>query len=102
MRAGDASRTSPFLATQFYILTQAILYTWLYNNTHASLLPVLLYHSLDNFLGSKLFGIYDSFASSMAYSIIVFLTALIVVLVWGYRTLVREKSYAKVNGGIDV
>jgi len=95
MRAGDATRTSPFLATQFYILAQAILYTWLYNNTRASLLPVLLYHTLDNFLGSKMLGIYDSFASSMAYSIIVSLTALTVVIVWGHRKLMREKSYAK-------
>ena len=95
MRAGDAARTSPFLATQFYVFAQAILCTWLNNNTHASLLPILLYHTLDNFLGSKMFGIYDSFASSMAYSVIVFLAALTVVIVWGYRTLMREKSYAK-------
>lgn len=91
LRAGEVSRTAPFLATLFYICVQAILYTWLYNNTGGSLLPGLLYHALDNFLGSKLLGIYDSFANSMAYSITVFLVMVVVVFFWGPRRLMREK-----------
>jgi membrane protease YdiL (CAAX protease family) len=92
MRAGELTRTSPFMAAQFYIFVQTILYTWLYNNTGGSLLPVLLYHALDNFLGSKITGIYDTFAGSMAYFIIVLLVTAVVVILWGSRRLMRENT----------
>lgn len=92
MRVGEVARTSPYLATQFYIFAQAIIYTWLYNNTGGSLLPVLIYHTLDNFFGSKVFGIYDSFLSSIVYFTIVLTTTIIIVAIWKPKYLIREKK----------
>ncbi len=98
MRVGEAARTSPYLATQFYIFAQAIIYTWLYNNTERSLLPVLIYHTLDNFLGSKVFGIYDSFLSSIVYFTIVLTTTIVIVAIWRPKYLTREKENTREEG----
>ncbi len=98
MRAGEASRTSPFLATLAYIFAQSIIYTWLFNNTRGSLLPAILYHASDNFLGSKLLGIYDSFAGSVVYFSIVFAVTILICVIFGPRRLMRGKSTENGSG----
>jgi len=77
---------------RFYMLTiviEAILYTWIYNNTNRSTLSAILFHFMGNAFG-ELFALS---ARAEVYSFILAIVAVVlVVIIWGPRTLTGEKK----------
>lgn len=68
-----------------------ILLTWLYNNTKGSLLIIILYHSIDNFVMSVCFN--DFMKGLNAYTVVFWILRLIVlffILLYMYRNPVKD------------
>ncbi len=63
-----------------------ILIVWIYNNTGKNLLAAILVHTMDN-VSWSLFPNYGSHYDPLVTGAITCLTALIVILVWGSKTL---------------
>jgi membrane protease YdiL (CAAX protease family) len=80
-------REIPFIAFWYGICMQAIVLTWLYNNTKSSLLPVILFHALMN---AQIIPTWGNMTSTMIFVIIWTLVPVIVIFVWGPRTLTRR------------
>ena len=60
-------RTVPFFAFWYGICLESILFTWLYNNTKHSLLPVILFHAL---LNIQVFPTWNTMTSTMIFVLI--------------------------------
>jgi membrane protease YdiL (CAAX protease family) len=79
----------------FYLITivaEAVLYTWIYNNTNRSTLSAILFHFVGNAFG-ELFALS---AQAEVYNFALNLVAVVVVLlIWGPRTLTRRKKAAE-------
>ncbi len=74
----------------FWISARVIIF-WLYNNTGKSVFAVLVFHSMLN-VSSFLFPVEGSFYDPRITALIVTGLALIVVLVWGPRTLTKDRA----------
>jgi membrane protease YdiL (CAAX protease family) len=87
---GGAYRSDvPFPGFWYGIFMQAILLTWLYNNTKASLLPVILFHALGN---AQVFPTWGNPTSAWIFVSIWTLVTVAVIVVWGPRKLVRRRT----------
>lgn len=82
-------RSAPFPAFWYGIFLEAILLTWLYNNTKKSLLPVILFHTL---LNAQIFPTWNNMTSTMIFVFIWTIVPIMVIIVWGPRRLVRYKT----------
>lgn len=85
---GLGLNTLPFWLFMLGILPQTILITWIYNNNRRSTLSAILLHYMINLTG-EFFEL-----SSRAEVVLVGLwmvVAIIVVLVWGSKTLIRQQ-----------
>ena len=77
-----------------FILQQmvlAVLYTWLYNNTAGSLLVAILFHTIANTTGALLPPYFATSLGRWVNFSILLITAVVVVLIWGRRTLNRDQ-----------
>jgi membrane protease YdiL (CAAX protease family) len=76
----------------FYMLTiliEAILYTWIYNNTNRSTLSAILFHFMGNAFG-ELFALSEQ---AEVYNFVVAIVAVVlVVIIWRPRTLTGRKK----------
>lgn len=70
----------------------SLLYTWLYNNTAGSLLVAILFHTIGNTTSALLPPYFGTEIGRWVNFAILLTTAVIVVLVWGWRTLNRGQS----------
>jgi membrane protease YdiL (CAAX protease family) len=71
------------------IVIEAVLYTWIYNNTNRSTLSAILFHFGGNAFG-ELFTLSER---AEVYNFIAAVVAVVlVVIIWGPRTLRREKG----------
>jgi membrane protease YdiL (CAAX protease family) len=87
---GGAYRSDvPFFGFWYGIVMEAILLTWLYNNTRTSLLPVILVHALMN---AQVFPTWENPTSAWIFVLIWTLVTIAVVVVWGPRELVRRRT----------
>ncbi len=70
-----------------------ILYVWLYNNTGKSIFGIILFHAIAN-TGRSVFpggrSYYELASGAVGYSIII-ITAVIVTVLWGPKTLARYR-----------
>ncbi|WP_254764950.1 CPBP family intramembrane glutamic endopeptidase [Natrinema marinum] len=83
----------PFLGFAVSITLLSVLMTWVYNNTNASLLPALLFHTSFNW-AQGMFPILESDPASLAFVALFGATTLAVVWYWGPRRLVRSRDGA--------
>jgi membrane protease YdiL (CAAX protease family) len=67
-----------------------ILMVWLYNNTGKSVFSAILFHAMDN-LSWALFPNYGSHYDPFVIGILLCITAVIVILGWGPKTLARYR-----------
>ena len=73
-----------------FILQQmviAVLFTWLYNNTAGSLLVAILFHTIGNTTSALLPPYFATELGRWINFSILLITAVLIVLVWGQRTL---------------
>jgi len=82
-------RSVPFPVFWYGIIMEAILLTWLYNNTKKSLLPVILFHTLSN---AQIFPAWDTEMSAIIYVALWTLVPIIVIFIWGPRRLVHRSG----------
>ncbi|MEJ5225851.1 MAG: type II CAAX endopeptidase family protein [Anaerolineales bacterium] len=82
---GNPMSTYPFLPWLAGTAALAVLYTWLYNSTQGSLLPVTLFHVALNTWGVLITGV-----STLALSGVHVLAAALLVLVFGGAHLTRQ------------
>lgn len=80
---------NPFIGFAIAITLLSVLMTWVYNNTNASLLPALLFHTSFNW-SQGMFPILDSDPASLAFVGLLAFTAVSVVVYWGPARLTRS------------
>jgi membrane protease YdiL (CAAX protease family) len=69
------------------LVVGSILYTWIYNNTGRSTFSAILFHFTQNFTGE----LFELSARAELYSFsVTFVVAILVVVVWGPKTLTRR------------
>jgi hypothetical protein len=72
-----------------YAVAARILIVWLYNNTGRSVFAVALFHATLN-LAYMLFPVHGSHFDMRLGGLVMAVTAVVVTLVWGPGTLVRQ------------
>jgi membrane protease YdiL (CAAX protease family) len=81
--------TQHFWFYMFTIVFEAVLYTWIYNHTGRSILAVILFHFTGNAFG-ELFAL--SAGAEVYNFILSSLAVLLVVLIWGPKTLTGKRD----------
>lgn len=88
----EAQRSLEFIAWWFLgTLASRVIIVWLYNNTGRSAFVAAVYHAMMN-LTWQLFPVNGSFYDPRVTSLITAVAALVVVMVWGPRTLTRRRA----------
>jgi membrane protease YdiL (CAAX protease family) len=70
----------------------SIFYTWIYNNTHRSTLSAILLHFMGNYVG-ELFELSER--AEILQLIFTILFAVIIVIIWGRKGLVKKSNFDK-------
>lgn len=74
------------------IMVLSILFSWLYNNTNGSLLVAILFHTIGNTTAALLPPYFGIEIGRWIYFGLLFITAIIVVSIWGWRSLNRDSA----------
>ena len=70
----------------------SVLFTWLYNNTGGSLLVAILFHTIGNTTAALLPPYFASELGHWIYFGFLLVAAVVVILIWGHRTLNRNQQ----------
>ncbi len=75
--------------------------TWIYNNTGRSIFATLLFHASLNLSTFKLFPVFESQSAVPYYSLLIFISVITILIIWGPKRMVREKPVKTTlsNGG---
>jgi len=82
-------RDVPFFAFWYGICMHSILFTWYYNNTKKSLLPVILVHALMN---AQVFPTWNNNHSAMIFVIVWTLVTIAIIVFWKPKQFVRHSK----------
>lgn len=84
--------SSGFWLFMVLMVPASVLYTWIYNNNGRSTLSAVLFHFMTNFIG-ELFELTER--AEISQFLLWFAIALVVIIVWGPKTLTRRMNYTK-------
>jgi hypothetical protein len=87
----SAEIVSMALGSLITMILVSILFTWIYNNTKKSLLSVLIFHTMLNLSAHKLFPTFANPQSLPYFSLLLTITTIIVVSVFGAKDLMKKK-----------
>jgi membrane protease YdiL (CAAX protease family) len=73
------------------IVPLTFVFTWIYNNTNRSTLAVILFHAMVNFTGEL---ILLSKNADTIYSLLWFVVALGITMIWGAQSFTRASRFA--------
>lgn len=90
-----------FIGSAITIILLSILFTWIYNNTGRSIFATLLFHASLNLSTFKLFPVFESQSAVPYYSLLIFISVITILIIWGPKRMVREKPVKTTlsNGG---
>jgi len=82
-------------------VTARVIITWLYNNTGRSVFVATLFHTMMN-LTWQLFPVNGSYAyyDQLVAGLLTLAVAVVVVIVWGPSTLVRDLNQYALSAGV--
>ena len=86
---GPAARDMPFPLFAINVVSQTVIYTWLYNNAKRSLWPVLLFHTTQNMM---FFNVFAAQASLLAFAVLFFGSIIAILVAFGPQRLMRHGS----------
>ncbi|MBU4030761.1 CPBP family intramembrane metalloprotease, partial [Patescibacteria group bacterium] len=72
----------------------SILFTWIYNNTGRSIFAALLFHASLNLSTFKLFPVFESQSAVPYYSLLILISVVIILIIWGRKNLVRQNKFS--------
>lgn len=81
---------STIIGSIISLMLISVLFTWIYNNTGKSILAAMLFHASMNLSTFKLFPVFESEQALPFYTLFIFITVIIVLIVWGKKTLVKK------------
>lgn len=73
----------------------SIFFTWIYNNTGRSILAVMLFHASLNLSTFKLFPVFESPSALPYYTLLILISVITILTVWGRKKLVRENNHSE-------
>jgi len=82
-------RGMPFPLFFLIVVSQSPIYTWLYNNSKGSLIPVIAFHTFQNF---TLFNVLNMDGGAMYFAPVFYLALTVILVIWKPKRLVRERS----------
>ncbi len=82
-------RDVPFFAFWYGICMHSILFTWFYNNTRRSLLPVIFVHALMN---AQIFPTWSNSSSAMIFVGVWTLVTIAIIVIWKPKRFVRYRE----------
>jgi membrane protease YdiL (CAAX protease family) len=88
--AGSSQQGSSFWLFLASLVLTSVLYTWLFNNAKGSILVAVVFHAVGNTLSQM----FPGSTSNLFYWLVLGLTVVLVVAVYGPRTLVRKGQEA--------
>jgi membrane protease YdiL (CAAX protease family) len=88
----QAETTIPVWEFVLQQMVLAVLYTWLYNNTRGTLLVAILFHTSGNTSAALLPEYFGTEIGRWVNFALLFVTAAVVALIWGWRTLNRSQE----------
>lgn len=94
-QSGLGVGTTVFWGFMVQIVASSVLYAWVYNNTRRSTLSAILFHFMENYVG-QLFALPGR--AEVYYYVLQVGAALLVVLIWGPKTLDRKGWHRGSNG----
>jgi membrane protease YdiL (CAAX protease family) len=98
---GTTQSEIPWWQFILQIMVLSVLFTWLYNNTGGSLLVAILFHTIGNTTSALLPPYFTTEIGRWISFGILLVTVVIVVLLWGRRTLSRNQTIPQPSlGGI--
>jgi membrane protease YdiL (CAAX protease family) len=88
--AGSSQQGSSFWVFLANMVLTSVLYTWLFNNAKGSILVAVVFHAISN----TLVQMFPEPIANLFYWVVLGLTVMFVVAVYGPRTLVRKRREA--------
>jgi membrane protease YdiL (CAAX protease family) len=88
--AGSSQQGSSFWLFAASLILTSVLYTWLFNNGKGSILVAVVFHAVGNTVSQM----FPGSTSNLFYWLVLGLTVVLVVAVFGPRTLVRKRQEA--------
>jgi uncharacterized protein len=85
---GPKARTMPFAFFAFNVIAGTIIHTWLYNNTHRSILPAIIFHTFSNMI---IFPLSQTLGFPI-YGLMFYSSVLLVVIIFKPQHFVRRKK----------
>jgi len=83
-----------FIGSAITIILVSILFTWIYNNTGRSIFAALLFHASLNLSTFKLFPVFESQSAVPYYSLLILISVVIILIIWGRKNLVRQNKFS--------
>ena len=85
--AGSSQQGSSFWTFLASLVLTSVLYTWLFNNAQGSILVAVVFHAVGNTVSQM----FPGSTSNLFYWLVLGLTVVLVVVIYGPRRLVRER-----------
>lgn len=78
----------------FLMIFLSVIFTWIYNNTGGSIFAVLVLHTMTNLFTYVVFPVFETQIGPLFFSMLVLLTAVLLLIVFGPKKLMRSGSTA--------
>lgn len=86
---GTPQANTSFFSFLFTVIILSVLFTWLYNNTHGSILVVMIFHATNN-ISNSIFPLNTTILGDIYYAFLLDLVVVFVLIIYGPKRLSRK------------